>query len=384
MPTPLSGPGVGLPLPQNLYPSALQNAPIDFSNNRQALAPGDALPLPAGDWYVNVGMYCVLQFLDPVTGVWATGNNAAWAGGIQFVKSDGFSCRVANLTGCIVGASITSYGNGSYVQASTTISVTGASGVTIQPIIGGQLNIATTTIVTANAGAGYGVAPLVFIPAPPPATNNANGVGGVPATAYATIANGTVSGVSFTNPGAGYPTPPIAVILPNPTDPNINVGITAATVTFSITGAGSLTGALVTNNGKPLSNGSLGSVTLTVNGAGATASVAAVVMQTVVSGTVSGTGVGYGTTVGLVTTGGVPNAGTITNNPDFLNLAWRPRPANIGFGSATAGAVATIYDGGLFEGTPNFILVGGAASTVGTVAMIMGSANDFVTLQPAP
>ena len=69
MPAPLSGPGVGLQLPQNLYPTELANAPFDFSNPNISLAPGDAIPLPAGTWYLDLGLYSVLQYLDPVTGV---------------------------------------------------------------------------------------------------------------------------------------------------------------------------------------------------------------------------------------------------------------------------------------------------------------------------
>mgnify|MGYP001611893250 FL=1 len=63
----IAGPGLGLPLPQQLYPTALYNMPPDAATNRIALAPGDTLPIPAGDWFVNLGQYCVLQFLDPVT-----------------------------------------------------------------------------------------------------------------------------------------------------------------------------------------------------------------------------------------------------------------------------------------------------------------------------
>src|ERR1700678_1688136 len=97
----ISGPGVGLPYPQNLYPTELQNAPQDASSNRQALAPGDSFVLPAGDWYVTLGLSCIMQFLDPVTNVWVTGAGAAYNRGQLFVKSDGFTCRVANMTGCV-------------------------------------------------------------------------------------------------------------------------------------------------------------------------------------------------------------------------------------------------------------------------------------------
>ena len=77
MPIPLSGPGVGLPYPQNLYPSQLQNAPQDASTNRLALAPGDTFVLPAGDWWISLGMYMVLQYLDPVTNTWTTAAGCA-------------------------------------------------------------------------------------------------------------------------------------------------------------------------------------------------------------------------------------------------------------------------------------------------------------------
>src|ERR1700683_2294428 len=116
MPTPLSGPGIGLPLPQNLYPSELSNAPLDTPTNSICLAPGDAMAVPAGTFYVHPGVYCVLQYLDPVTSTWAMSPTAGWQNGPIYVKSDGFNYRLANLTGCPVSATILSAGSG-YVQA---------------------------------------------------------------------------------------------------------------------------------------------------------------------------------------------------------------------------------------------------------------------------
>lgn len=390
----ISGPGLGLPLPQGLYPSYLNNAPTDANSNRIALAPGDTLPVPAGDWLINMGQYCVAQFRDPVTGTWNMGTNAAWQGGNQFVVSDGFNVRVANLLGCPVTASITSYGS-NYVQASTTITATPGNSTWV-PIIGGQL---TPTII--SAGAGYGVAPEVFIPAPAPASNNANGVGGIQASAWANISSGTLtlaSGVSMTNPGAGYSTPFTIALQPSPTDPNLATGITLATVVFSITGSGSLTGALCTNPGAPLSNPN--QFTLTATGAGTQASLVGNVLQTVTAASVSGAGTGYGTvSAALTTIGGVPAAGTIVNSPEYLGLAWRPRPAQVAL-AVTAAAngtlatqVGTIYDGGLFltNAAPAFAIAtqpttGGSsfANTAATIALTMGSRPDIVTLQPAP
>ena len=149
----ISGPGVGLPFPQNLYPSQLQNAPADPSSNQLGLAPGDSLVLPAGDWYISLGLYNVLQFLDPVTNVWNMAAGAAWDRGHQFVKSDGFTVRVANLTGCVVSASVVNGGT-NYVQATTTITAIGAGFTgavpTLVPIVGGALG-AVGTLTTGNA-----------------------------------------------------------------------------------------------------------------------------------------------------------------------------------------------------------------------------------------
>ena len=390
----IAGPGISLPFPQNLYPSELQNAPPDTSSNKNTLSPGDTLPIPAGDWFINLGQYCIIQFLDPITNTWSMGPNAAWQGGHQFVVSDGFNVRVANLTGCPTGAAVTAAGSG-YAQATTVVTVTAAStNSTWQPIVGGALGF--STVVTANAGAGYGVAPLVFIAPPPPAANNANGVGGTQATGYCGISSGTVSGFTFTNPGAGYATAPTPVILPNPTDPNINTGITAATLSFSLTASGSITACLCTNNGTPLANPN--SITLSISGAGTNATLTPFSMQTVTAASVStGAAAGYGTVSALLSTiGGVPPQGTITNGPDYNYLSWLPRPAQISLAITGAGSIApqigTIYDGGLFNThtVPGFVLATqpGLAGT-GTVnllalALTMGSATDIVILQPAP
>lgn len=388
----INGPGVGLPVPQNLYPSDLYGMPYDSASSRIALAPGDTLPIPAGDWFVNTGMYCVIQFLDPVSNTWNMGPNAAYLGGHQFVVSDGFNVRVANLLGCPLTASVTSYGSG-YVQATTTITATGGTS-TWAPIVGGQL---TPTVI--SAGAGYGIAPEVFLPGPPGPANNSNGVGGIQASAWANISSGTLtlaSGVSMNNPGAGYNSPATIVLLPCPTDPNLSTGITAATVIFSLTGSGSITGALCTNPGVPITPAN---ITLTVTGAGTQGTVVPNVMQTVTAASVSGAGSGYGTISALLTTvGGVPSTGTITNSPEFLGLAWRPRPANIGLAVTLAAngtlatQVGTIYDGGLFltNSAPGFVLqtlpiTATTVAVVGaTIALTMGSRHDIVTLQPAP
>lgn len=389
----LSGPGLGLPLPQNLYPSELANSPIDSPSNRVGLAAGDALPIPAGDWLIDTGSYSVIQYLDPVTNTWHMGPTAGWRGGIQFVKSDGFNTRIANLLGCPITATVTTSANG-WVQSSTTITAVGGNSTWL-PIVGGELTLVGGTL-TSN-GAGYGIAPIVLIPPPPPAANNANGVGGIQASGYAAIANGTVSGFTFTNPGAGYPSAPTPVVVPSPYDPNLSTGITAATIAFSLAAAGSITGALCTNPGAPLAAPT--GITLSIAGTGSNATLSVNVLQTLTAVTVTGAGTGYGTLQALLTTvGGIPlTTGTITNGPDARGLSWRPRPAQVGLTiTGAAGSILAqdglIYDGGLFltASAPNYVLstqplTATTQAYVGaTITLTMGSRPDIVTLQPGP
>jgi len=391
MSQPLSGPGVGLPLPQALYPSPLNNAPLSSyaSTNEVCLNAGDQLPLPAGTFYVSAGSYCVIQYRDPVNNTWRAVPTTA--GGAMYIKSDGFNYRVANLLGCPVGGVVVAPGNGSYVQATTSIAVTGGGGSLWSPIIGGQ--IGGNTVV--NVGAGYGVPPIVMLPAPAGPNSNANGVGGIQAAAYAVIANGTVSGVTMTNPGAGYSGTTItALLLPNPTDPNISTGITQGSVTFSVIAAGSLTGVLCTQPGNPLS--SPNNITLTVSGAGANGTVSPIMMQTVTAVSVVGTATISGATgAGVTSLGGAPPQGTFTNSPPYLYLANRPRPLQAGLTVGGTGTVAaqtgTIYDGGLFYSAPAALLQtlqGPAAvgSVIGsaTVTLVTGSRPDIVQIMSAP
>jgi hypothetical protein len=333
-------------------------------------------------------MYCTLEFLDPQTLTWFMAAAAGWLGSPVYVKSDGYNVRVANRLGCPISASVIAYGS-AYVQATTTITATPGNSAWV-PIVGGQVGGASVT----TAGAGYGVAPIVIIPPPPPPATNPNGVGGVQAAGYAVIASGTVSGFTFTNPGAGYPVAPTPIIIPNPTDPNINVGITTAVITFSLVGSGSITGALCTQPGAPLSNPN--QFSLVVGGAGSSGSLVGNVLQTVVTASVTGQGTGFGASGGAViaTNGGAPATGTITNGPEFLFLAFRPRPANIGLTSNAGGTITTqlgsIYDGGLFLTNVAPTAVQMLASNVtgsivaATVTLTMGSRPDIVTIQPAP
>ena len=360
----ISGPGVGLQIPQNLYPSELFNAPYDYATNKIALAPGDTLPLPAGELLITIGAVSMLQYLDPITNTWT--GLSAFRGQAIYFRADGFTSRIANLSGCPVAAVVTGGGTG-YLAGSTTV-VPSAGGSTWQPIVGGQLSVISVGAVGAN----YGIAPEVLIAAPPQP--------GIPATAIANISAGTVSGVTLTNVGAGYVSVPNIALLPSPNDPNY-ASVIQASVTVGLTGAGAITGVLCTNSGGPLAT----APTLTAAGAGTGATISAVMLQTVTGASIAGAGVGLGTGAEIITFGGRPNAGAYVN-PTTELTGFRPRNASIGLtltaGSATS--IGAIYDGGLFAVgvAPTPIVIGnGVVTTAPTVTLTLGGASDTITIQ---
>lgn len=370
MPQPLSGPGLGLPLPQNLYPPSLYNGEFTSSTNDISLAPGEAIPVPAGRFIISLGKYCSVQYLDPVTTEWTFLRDLDNNDGNHNVWSDGFNLRIANLTGCVVGAVVTNGGSG-YTAGTTTITPsTGNSAWTA--VVGGSLAAVTVT----NVGAGYGVAPIVSIDAPPSP--------GVPATAVATIANGTVTTITLLNVGGGYKIAPNVTLVPNPADPNLASGsITTqavATVT-SLTNAGAVTGALLTNNGAPVAS----TMSLTVAGSGTTATIVPLFLNTLVSATLSTVGAGYGSATQVASVGGWNTNVPAITNPQISKTGFVPRPAqaSVVVGTGTITSVNTVYDGGLYLATPTFFaMTNGIVTTAAVFVPVMGSQNDTVRITP--
>ena len=358
------GTGLGLPSPQYLYPTELNGAAYDVSNAYQSLAPGNSIVIPAGQYAVAPGPYSFFQYKDPINQAWRGFNTARTQGGS--IWADGQNYRVANLTGCPVAAVVTVGGSG-YVQSSTTCTAN-TGGSTWVPIVGGMVSLSTISV----AGSGYGVAPLLFIAEPP--------APGVQATGYCTLTGGSVTGITLTNVGAGYPSAPAAVIVPSPFDPNLPTLPVQAVAAFTLVGAGSVTAVICTNNGSPASP------TLTIAGAGTLAAATAVVCNTITSGSVAAGGAGF-TGGSLSTVGGVTAAVPQWTNPAIQLTAAIPRPAQAGF-FATGGSlisISTIYDGGLFFGTPTVVAgasAGNLQTTTASVTVVLGSTTDTVRIQP--
>src|ERR1700761_518266 len=156
----IAGPGIGLPFPTALYPDGklITTDPTAHSTNFFDLAPGSTYSIPAGDWSVYIGSQNTLQVLDPILQTWrayATTQNYS-----QSIRSDGANWRVANLTGCAIGAEITNAGSG--YTSPPTVSAS-AGGSTWVAIVGGAIN---DTVTINTGGSGYTVPPLIVFQGP--------------------------------------------------------------------------------------------------------------------------------------------------------------------------------------------------------------------------
>lgn len=369
MPGPLSGPGVGLPYPQSLYPVNLTGGELIPSGNAITLAPAQMLPIPRGRFWINLNGYAVLQWFDPVLAAWRNISSARMSG--MVVDSDGFNLRVGNLTGCAVGAIVTN-GGSAYVQSSTTVLPSAGSSVW-QPIVGGRMN--TTVSITAT-GAGYGLPPLVVV-SPPPSP-------GVQASAIAVLNTGSVSSITVINAGAGYTSAPVLSIYPNPTDPNaLSNSITAAaTATVALAGSGVLSAIICTNPGASFTT----VPSLTITGAGTSAAATIVPMWALTGASITSGGAGYSANVELSTIGGLPSGTPAFTNPALEQTGYIPRKASA-LMTCTGGTITTvntIYDGGLFVGTPTAQVISALASptTPATIAISLSSVNATVEIQP--
>jgi hypothetical protein len=376
----ISGPGVGLPYPAALYPPNLFNVPYDVPNNYVGLPPGGAVVLPAtgtNGYLFDTGAVSVVQFLDPVTGIWRIDQRPT--GGQQHITSDGITRRVANLTGCPVSAIIA--GGGSGFAAATATITANIGGSTWQAIVGGSLSVSTINA----AGANYTLPPILHIALP----NSP----GIPATGHCSITSGTVSAVTLDNFGAGYLTATVgAAILPSPFDPNAGT-ITQATVTLILNAvnATAITGALCTYNGTALASASIASLTLTAGGAGGSgATITPLVMQTIVSASVVAGGGGFGNAAmpgaGFTTGGSGTTSVSAIANPAVELTNFKPRQGWVAFTSSAAGALSApvVTDPGLFVTAPTLALSSGGAivTTLASVALTLGSLNDVVMVQP--
>lgn len=376
----LGGSGIGLSLSNALgslvpTPAGVFVAPAQ-GNNAVTLAAGQVLTIPAGVFMAIPGPYSSLQWLDPVSTMWRSINGE---NGIQprLLDSDGSNFRLANLTGCAVGALITNAGTGysnGVGSAATGLAIApSAGGSTWVPVVGGAIN---STIAITAAGANYLFPPIVVIAAPPS--------GGIQATASCTISGGAVNAVTVLNQGAGYRIAPLITLLNDARDSN---GAGASlTVNATLVGSGSLTAMYPSNVGNPLT----AVPTFTFSPASTTAATA--IMNFVVTGlTVTGGGVavpaGSSGEVTPVLVAGTRAANTAGPINDFALT--QPRPAWLSLnisGGVIQGSGNVVADAGFgFQAVPAFALQSstGVAPTTGVnITPTVGGIVDTSYLQP--
>lgn len=326
---------------------------------------------PAGWYMVHTGIYTVVQQYDPITGIWRDIGNGDHNGGVKYIYSDGVNYRIANQTGCAVGALLTNAGSG-YTSAPT---VTASAGNSIwRAIVGGAVS---ATVTVTNGGTNYAYPPIVQFQAPP--------AGGVQATGYCTLTSGVVTSVTVTNQGAGYASAPTVVFINDPREGvnGVSTGYNAA-ATATLTGANTVTSILCIDHG----TGGLTSLpTLTIAGGGGSSAAATAIMNWSITAYAAGTaGAGLAGSVARITAeDAFPTTASAYTNPNTQSGLVRTRSADIKAPISGAGITATglvVYDGGVYTSSPTPLVIPTASivTTAPVVTFSMGGQTDTTYL----
>ena len=351
---------------------------------------GTSNPL-TGQFVIEMGQYTCLQIYDSTTDLWRNVQVSPYQA--LTISSDGANYRLANTTGCPVGALITAAGsggtNGFYGynnsgQAITwqngiqtlgntvfTITFTAATTVYQNGVFGG-----TGPSLIANPGSGYVRAPMIVF-APPPNQGNQPCI--LPA-ATCTISGGAINAITVTQQGAGLLGLPVITVIPAPGD---------------ITGGGAVLGWTAGNSGQ-VGSGTVMAMAPAFYGTAVTAvptftfggtsnpapTVTAIMNFTITSFTATTPGVGY-VAAGGVFQGGIVGGSAANTNPAYdkaLSLPIFP-PVTV---AATTGlpSLAGPFGGVNLQAVPTFsaFSTGAAASTAAVTTVNVGGANDLITL----
>lgn len=341
-------------------------------SNELTLQGGQQYLIPPGTWHVATDQYSCIQEYDPITTVWRTvGGDGST---MRYVNSDGVNRRVANLTGCVVGAQVTTAGSG-YTSAPTiTDNGSATKGATYLAIVGGAVN---TSITVANGGTGYTYQPQIIFAAPPSP--------GVQATGVATISAGVITSITVTNQGAGYTSAPVITIQNAPNDTTGKNAVATAT----LTGSGTVTAVLVTDPGTPIVSTTTVPTLTFSGGGGSSAAATGLMCWTTTAYTVTSTGSGYVGNVLIMGFGGTPATSAASyTNPAIQESFVRSRQAVYGGALSSTNLTATgqtLYEGGIFAGVPTGYVAGYTGTSVTSAALVsftMGTARSNVIITP--
>jgi hypothetical protein len=360
------------------------------------LPAGGIYDLPQGDYLITTGGQTVLQWANPLNGLWY---GVSPPSSTTSITADGGNYRLVNLSGVAVGANITNAGSGGVngigpSQTGSTVTFAGTTPAQGYVIVGGSVPAPTVT----QGGSGFLVPPLICCDPPP--------VGGIQATFTSTISvAGVLTGVTQVNPGAGYLAVPQFYIFPqaqisqqqpqypggsttpgvgagaagaypppglvNPANvpagaqfqPNVVSGTAGALLTgVALTGSGTLTGIVVTNYGIGYAGNSVPAVSFggTSLGAAAATAIMSFCMTAAFGGTVTGTG----GTAAVVGSPGISSLGLITGANN--NIEFYPRPYR--------GLITTAAGNSTLE-DPGFGLQGAAVTLQGAGTTLITITN---------
>jgi len=344
-----------------------------LDSNVISLPAGAVWLIPSGRWQTKPGKYTVIQEYDPVAQFWRTIGGGSVGGSMERIVSDGANYRLANQTGCVVGALITN-GGSAYTSAPT---VTATGGSLWRGIIGGAVS---TSVTVSNGGSNYTYPPSVWFPPPPP--------GGIQATGHCTLSSGAVSTVVIDDQGAGYATAPVPIFVNDPREGvnGVTMGAGAAAVT-SLTGSGTLTGLICIDHGLPQT--SVPSLAIT-GGGGSSAAATAIMCWTVTAYAVSNSGTGATGNVIITVFDTFPSTSPAYTNVTTQKQLVKTRNASILAGlTTTVGNVTTagaiVYDGGIFTAVPTVYTTtsnAAAGSTEPVLTFTCGGQTDISIIQP--
>ncbi len=358
--------GFGNPLTLKGVPTNLYTLP---AGQVMTLGPPNFI---AGEIGIRTGPYSTVQVQDPITGIWKRIGGGVMAGGYEYIFSDGQNYRVANQSGCAVGALLTNHGS-SYTSAPV---VTASAGSSVwKAWVGGAVS---TTVTVSNAGTNYTYPPQVIFSAPPYYLAG----GGIQATGYCTLSGSTVSTVTVTNQGAGYPVAPTITFVNDPRE-GLN-GVTAgygAAAVATLTGANTITGLVCLDHGTPLT----AVPTLSFAGGGGSSAAATAIMNWGITAFTPTAGTGFGTSM-LSGLDAFPTTASAYVNPDTQSKLVQTRlaqilmPASAGAPTATG---AIFYDSGVYTSTPTALVTtnGALITQTATFAFTMGGSTDTCWIQ---
>lgn len=334
------------------------------------LQAGQVYNIPNNWFEIRSGKYTALQEYDPIAAFWRSSGAGGTGASLERIKGDGNNYRLANQTGCAVGALITNAGTG---YTGVPVVTASAGGSIWRAIVGGAIN---TTVTVTNGGTGYTYPPIVLVAVPPP--------GGIQATAYCTLAAGVVSTVTVTDQGAGYSSPPQIVFMNDPREGQNGVaqGANAAAVATLIS-SGTITGLICIDHGTPLTS----LPTLAFSGGGGSAAAATTIMcWSITAYTVSTTttGSGYATPTLLSAFGGFPSTAPAYTNVSTQSQLLKGRNGLIQAalsGTALTATGQTLLDGGIYPGVPTVYTASswpqGAGAVAATLTATMGGQTDI-------